>query len=149
VGLVSQVLEDLSELFLKKDQELRLVFPEIRVMVVGDELRLGQVLVNLLNNASKYSPMGSVILVSVRVEDGLVVVSVKDEGFGLSGEDISKLFTPFPEIERPVVSEQSVGLGLSICKGIIDLHGGEIWVESLGRGKGSTFSFSLPLGEFF
>jgi len=74
-----------------------------------------------------------------------VFFNVQNNGIGFSAEDAEKLFKPFPDIDRPVVSEQSVGLGLSICKGIIDLHGGEITAESLGRGKGAKFTFSLPL----
>lgn len=143
--MISYVLEDLSELFLRKDQEVVLEMPDDSVVVFGDELRLGQVLVNLLDNASKYSMVDSVIRVEIKVIDDTAIVCVQDNGIGFSEEDAEKLFTPFPDIDRPVVSDQSVGLGLSICKGIIDLHGGEIWAESPGRGKGSKFTFSLPL----
>ena len=143
--VISQVLEDLSELFMGRNQDIDLEMPDESVIVFGNELRLGQVVVNLVNNASKYSPEGSLIKIKVRVMDERVVFSVEDNGIGFSREDAEKLFKPFPGIERPVVSEQSVGLGLSICKGIIDLHGGTITAESLGRGKGAKFTFSLPL----
>ncbi|MCW4013955.1 MAG: ATP-binding protein, partial [Candidatus Bathyarchaeota archaeon] len=72
------------------------------------------------------------------------IFTVKDQGIGLQQEDIDKLFTPFPDIDRPIVSEKSVGLGLSICRGIIELHGGNIWATSNGTNKGSTFHFTIP-----
>jgi len=117
-------------------------------LVCVDPDKIGQVLVNLLDNASKYSPEGSVIKISAGERDKLVKVSVTDEGIGLSEEDLGKLFLPFPDIQRPVVTAQSVGLGLSVCRGIVKLHGGRIWAESPGPGQGSTLFFTLPkLGE--
>jgi signal transduction histidine kinase len=75
--------------------------------------------------------------------DGAVRFSVADEGIGLSQEDISKLFRPFPKIKK-LGSHRGTGLGLSICKGIVELHGGEMWAESPGTGQGSTFLFTIP-----
>ena len=73
-----------------------------------------------------------------------VQFSVSDQGHGIRARDMDKLFEPFPSIDRRVVTEQSTGLGLSICKGIVKLHGGVIWAESDGEGKGSKFSFIIP-----
>jgi K+-sensing histidine kinase KdpD len=103
-----------------------------------------QVLVNLIDNASKYSPKRSRIKVKAETVNDEIKFSIMDEGIGLTEEDIPKLFKPFPDIERPVVTERSVGLGLSICKGIVELHGGEIWAESDGMNKGSKFIFTIP-----
>lgn len=108
--------------------------------------RLNQVVSNLIDNAVKYSPDGSTVTVNVSVEDGNVVFSVTDEGVGLTVEEISKLFVPFPDLFVEGVSHGS-GLGLSISKGIVELHGGRIWVESEGRNKGATFSFSVPISQ--
>jgi signal transduction histidine kinase len=66
-----------------------------------------------------------------------------DEGIGLSPEDISRLFKPFPKIKKPG-SYHGTGLGLSICNGIVELHGGKMWAESPGRGRGSTLFFTIP-----
>ena len=145
--LATYVLEEVSELIKKKNQNVLVQVPEFPVLVLVDELRLGQVLVNLVNNASKYSEAGTEIIVRVEKTHESVKVSVIDQGIGIRPEDIELLFTPFPNIETPVVSEPSVGLGLSICKGFIELHGGEIWAESEGPSRGSTFSFTLPIKE--
>lgn len=103
-----------------------------------------QVLINLLSNASKFSHVGSEIILDIRKDGENAVFSVYDASVGLSKEDLSKLFTPFPDI---LVDGNAggTGLGLSICKGIINLHGGEIWAESKGKDQGSMFSFNLPI----
>lgn len=142
--LVRSIYDEVLNLVGTHDQELVLDISD-NFVVRADSVRLGQVLVNLIDNASKYSPEGTSIQVMVERQDDYVLISVKDEGYGFTGDEIDKLFTPFPGFVRPAVSEQSVGLGLSICKGIIDLHDGEIWVESEGTDKGSTFKFTLPI----
>lgn len=109
-----------------------------------DRSRISQVLINLLSNASRFSPEDSTVKLKVTEKEDSVMVSVEDEGIGLSEENMGELFKPFPQIDRPTVTEKSTGLGLSICKGIVELHGGEIWAESEGRGEGSTFYFTLP-----
>lgn len=117
---------------------------EKNVNYLCDKPRLLQVLVNLINNAAKYSPEGSDIVLRVEEKDDFVYFSVSDQGIGISNSDIEKLFHPFPDIHVTGVSHGS-GLGLSICKGIVELHGGEIWTESEGKEKGSTFTFTIPL----
>jgi signal transduction histidine kinase len=109
----------------------------------ADRVKLFQVFLNLLSNASKFSSNGSSILVESRLNEDYVIFSVVDEGRGVSQEDVEKLFKPFPG----VVSESvpGTGLGLSICKGIVEAHGGKIWVESSGLGDGSRFSFTVPI----
>lgn len=146
-ALVGFVIEEVKGLIDAKDQKIEVSLPDDVQILRGDEMRLGQVFINLLDNASKYSPVGSSIEIRVEKQDTQVLVSIKDQGSGISKEDIGKLFTPFPDIERAIVSERSVGLGLSICKGIIELHNGEIWAESEGQEKGTTFYFTVPLSE--
>jgi len=113
------------------------------VVATVDQLRLGQVLVNLVGNASKFSPDDSVIEVNLVDEGEVVLFSVRDQGAGIREEDMGKLFKAFPGIRVPGVKD-STGLGLSICRGIVELHGGEIWAESKGSGEGSTFTFTIP-----
>ncbi|MFA5869023.1 MAG: ATP-binding protein, partial [Candidatus Bathyarchaeia archaeon] len=111
-----------------------------------DRDRLLQVLANLVGNASKFSPEGSTIQLSVERRGGEVVFSIRDQGVGLSEEDMPKLFKPFPGIHVEG-NREGTGLGLSICRGIVELHGGSIWAESGGPGRGSTFSFTVPGAE--
>ena len=113
--------------------------------VAGDRDRVGQVLLNFISNAIKYSPGGGSVTVSAHAADGQVVVSVADEGIGIAEEDIPKLFTQFFRVDSSMTREiGGTGLGLSICKSIIELLGGSVSVETV-LGKGSAFSFSLPV----
>jgi signal transduction histidine kinase len=99
---------------------------------------------NLLSKASKYSPRDSLIEIHVDRDGEHLLFGVKDQGIGLNAEDIPKLFGPFPDIEVEGKYERT-GLGLSIAKGIIELHNGEIHAESRGPGLGSLFWFRIPL----
>lgn len=115
------------------------------LLVRGDAARLGQVLDNLLSNAAKFTPRGGRIAVEVAPRDREVTVSVRDTGIGLRAEDLPKLFEPFSQVHDPMQHTQpGTGLGLFICKGIVEQHGGRIWAESEGPGKGATFTFALP-----
>ena len=117
---------------------------ELSVQV--DEIRISQLFINLLRNANKFTPEEGQIIVTVEPSESHVQISFKDSGIGLSEEDIGKLFKPFPGIHHGL-GVSSTGLGLAICKGIIDLHEGDIWVESGGPGEGSTFIVRIPVGR--
>jgi len=140
--LLDDVENEFTPILVGKNQ--RLVVNSVDAVLNMDRLRVMQVLVNLLSNASKFSPEDGAINVDVVEVGDELRFSVSDIGFGLSEEDIEKLFMPFPIIDRLVVTEQSTGLGLSISRGIVELHGGRIWAESEGEGKGSRFSFTIP-----
>lgn len=113
-------------------------------VVEVDADRMHQVISNLLNNASKFSPSGAKVWLRAEQRGSELLVSVRDEGLGISEEDKPKLFRPFPGI-KVEGNREGTGLGLSICRGIVELHGGRIWVESEGKGRGSVFSFAIPL----
>ncbi|MFN8360769.1 MAG: tetratricopeptide repeat protein [Candidatus Kapaibacterium sp.] len=111
----------------------------------ADAERLRQVLDNLISNAVKYTERGKEIRVSVTRTDALVQITVADEGQGLSSEDMELLFKDFQKLSsRPTGGEGSTGLGLSVVKHLIELHGGRVWAESAGKGHGSTFFVELP-----
>jgi two-component system, OmpR family, phosphate regulon sensor histidine kinase PhoR len=116
--------------------------------VRGDEARLGQVFVNLLHNAVKFSPDGGDVVVTVNVQDGRVVGSVADRGVGIPRAAQARIFERFYKVDRARVRGEAggTGLGLAIARHIIDQHGGTIWVESV-EGAGSTFLFSLPIAD--
>lgn len=109
--------------------------------------RIEQVLRNLVENAVKYSPNGGRITVSGEVDGDRLVVSVADEGMGIPGEHIDRVFEPFYQVDGSTTRRVGgSGLGLAICRGFVEAHGGEIWVES-EPDRGSTFRFSLPLED--
>jgi two-component system phosphate regulon sensor histidine kinase PhoR len=112
--------------------------------VRGDEPRLGQVFVNLLHNAVKFSPDGGRVTVRVTVVNGEVVASVEDEGVGIPRVALARVFERFYKVDRARVRGGGTGLGLSIARHVVEQHGGRIWVES-EEGSGSTFSFALPI----
>jgi signal transduction histidine kinase len=110
-----------------------------------DVAKIGQVLNNLVSNAIKFSSSGARVTVSARAEQDEFIIAVKDEGQGISADEMPRLFTPFPEISvKATGGEKSTGLGLAISQRIITAHEGRIWAES-ESGKGSMFSFALPL----
>ena len=145
--VIKRSLAATSALFDVKDLELiQDIEPELP-QVTGDEDRLIQVLINLISNAVKFTDEGS-ITCSAKVKNNNVVVSVIDTGSGISQEDLPKVFDKFKQVGEIFTDKpQGTGLGLPICKQIIEHHGGSIWVNSK-LGEGSTFSFSIPIKIF-
>lgn len=120
-------------------------FPSPFPVVEGDSRHIELVLHNLIENAVKYSPQGGQILIRGKVKGDRVLVSVSDNGVGIAPEQLNRVFERFYRVDNPLTRRTiGSGLGLSIAKGLVDAHGGNIWVEST-PGKGSTFFFSLPL----
>ena len=117
--------------------------------IIADRRRIIQVLVNLFSNASQHSPDWSEITVSASMDESYVVVSVADEGAGIVPEHLPHIFRKYSAIEPegnggPMTYES---IALAICRGIIETHGGRIWVESEGSGLGATFSFTIPVAD--
>jgi signal transduction histidine kinase len=111
---------------------------------VGDERKIKQILLNLLSNAVKFTPEGGRIGITARQADGSVKISVSDTGIGIALEDQPKIFEEFRQVGSDNAKKvEGTGLGLTLAKKFVELHGGRIWVES-EVGKGSTFSFTLP-----
>jgi signal transduction histidine kinase len=114
----------------------------------GDGRRVRQVLLNLLDNAVKYSPDGGEIRITAETRNGDVLVRVKDQGLGIPAEHLGRVFERFHRVETgPTRATRGTGLGLAICQGIIQAQGGRIWAESAGPGEGSAFQFTLPRWE--
>ncbi|HEY65714.1 MAG TPA: PAS domain S-box protein [Caldilineae bacterium] len=140
--LVHQVVERFST---QTDRhQFEVDFPDDYPIVLADEERLRQVLNNLISNAIKYSPDGGVIRVGGWADDEWVTVYVADQGIGIPVEEQSRLFQRFYRVDSSLRRKtQGAGLGLYLCKSLIEAHGGRIWFRS-EPGKGSTFFFSLP-----
>lgn len=113
--------------------------------VNGDETRLIQVFMNLIDNAIKYTPESGSITISASVENGSVRVDIQDTGIGIPEKDLSRIFERFYRVDKARARDQGgTGLGLSIVKHIVSSHGGQVWVVSELQ-KGSTFSFTIPV----
>ena len=111
----------------------------------GDRDRLGQVLINLLNNAIKYSPNADTVIVRLSTDEKQVLVSVQDFGRGIAQVHHHKIFERFYQVTDPEEKTYpGLGIGLAICRDIVKRHGGRLWVES-EKGAGATFHLSLPL----
>lgn len=112
----------------------------------ADPQRITQVIYNLVGNAVKFTPPEGTVTVRAQRHDGFARVEVQDSGRGLDAVEAERLFQPFVQVHDPKeVKEKGTGLGLFISKQLVEAHGGKIWVESPGRGHGSTFAFTLPL----
>ena len=112
--------------------------------VVGDERKIRQILLNLLSNAVKFTPEGGRVGTTVTVAAGVVTVAVSDTGVGIALEDQAAIFEEFRQVGRDGARrEEGTGLGLTLAKKFVELHGGRIWVTSQ-LGEGSTFTFTLP-----
>lgn len=123
--------------------ELSIDLPEDLPKVLADPTRLDQVIVNLLHNAIKFTPVGGNIVLSAKPEGDMVIFSVADTGVGISAEALPRIFERFYKTDR-ARSGGGTGLGLSIARHLVEAHGGRIWAESL-EGKGSTFYFTVPV----
>ena len=129
-----------------REQALAVSVPGVPVLVRGDGNRLEQVLTNLLDNASKYSDPGTRIEVLVEVAGGRAVVSVRDAGIGIAPSSLPTVFELFAQEPTSLArSRGGLGIGLTLVKVLVELHGGSIQAESEGRGHGTTFRFDLPL----
>ncbi|HEX5657636.1 MAG TPA: response regulator [Polyangiales bacterium] len=132
-----------------RSQQLVLKLPDGPFEIEGDDLRIEQVLMNLLNNASKFSEPGSTITLELRErwdeEHRLAEISVRDEGIGIPRPMLTKIFDPFVQIDHSLArSLGGLGIGLSMAKSLIELHGGRVLARSEGLGKGSEFIVHLP-----
>ncbi|MCH8836935.1 MAG: PAS domain S-box protein [Candidatus Marinimicrobia bacterium] len=113
----------------------------------ADERKLKQIMFNLLSNAVKFTPDGGTITVEGRQEKDDLIVAVSDAGIGIKHENLERVFGKFEQMDSSLARQQEgTGLGLALTRRLVELHGGRIWAESEGEGKGSTFSFMIPIG---
>ncbi|RMG99198.1 MAG: sensor histidine kinase [Chloroflexi bacterium] len=128
----------------KKDIDLQYKFKESSVIIEADRQQISRVLQNLLSNAIKYTPRGGNVCIESFLENGNVVVSVQDNGYGIPEDELPYVFERFRRVSKHRGIAAGTGLGLAITKALIEAHGGQISVASK-EGEGSMFSFRLPL----
>ena len=142
--IINELSVVLSNITLEHAVELNLA-DDLPVIFV-DQVRIGQVITNLIENAVAHSPCNSAITIEASVSEDSLVVRVTDNGEGIPIEEIERIFDIFYRIEDNTKRRLSgSGLGLAICRGIVEVHGGMIWAESDGPGKGATVCFTIPL----
>jgi len=144
--IIREAVETASDLFRGRDLDLRVEMPPGLPPLNLDRTRIRQVLLNLLNNAARFTERGHII-VSAERNEREVVVSVSDTGVGIPSEELPAIFEEFHQVDMSLRRRQEgAGLGLAISKRFVELHNGRIWAQSQ-VGEGSTFTFSLPLPE--
>jgi two-component system CheB/CheR fusion protein len=138
-------MEAIQPLLNSKKLRFHTELPDKPLCVDGDPARLQQIQVNLLNNAIKYTPPGGEIWIVLRQENGQAVLSVRDTGVGIPREMVDRIFDIFVQLDHePGGSDGGMGVGLTLVRALVDLHGGKITVQSEGPGKGSEFTIRLP-----
>ncbi|MFC1991836.1 sensor histidine kinase [Chloroflexota bacterium] len=146
VKILNQVVEDMSSVASTRKISLVHEVPSSLPSVWADKGRLEQVIMNIMVNALKYTPSGGKVTLRAKKKDASLLVEIQDTGPGIVKEDWQNVFESYYRVESGKQHPSGLGLGLALCKTIIEAHGGKIWVES-EEGKGCTFSFSLPLSK--
>ena len=132
--------------FADKGVNIKLDIPDDLPEVSVDADRIGQVLINLIGNSLQYTPSGGVVTVAAAEKNDQILVAISDTGIGISPQDLSKIFTRFYRVDKSRSrAGGGSGIGLTIAKHLVESHGGKIWAESPGLGKGSTFNVLLPI----
>jgi PAS domain S-box-containing protein len=144
--VVQNAVETTRPMMDERRQQLSVRLPDAPVPIEADPIRLSQVFSNLLNNASKYSEDGGQVGLSCERRDGEVVVSVRDDGMGIAPEMLPRIFDLFSQAERGLQRAQGgLGIGLSLARGLVELHGGTLEAQSAGVDQGSEFIVRLPI----
>jgi signal transduction histidine kinase len=144
--LLQHVGSEMSVLASSNGQKLKVELPDSLPLPWADEDRLRQITQNLLVNATKFTPEGGTITLRAKEQNGSLIVEVQDTGDGISDEEQRRLFRPYHRQVGEREHLSGLGLGLALCKNLVQLHGGRIWVKS-EEGKGATFSFSIPINS--
>jgi signal transduction histidine kinase/ActR/RegA family two-component response regulator len=143
--LIKRCVKSVEPLFKKNDQTFDLSLPEEELWFEADPVRLEQILVNLLNNAAKYTPPGGHISCSAIVEGGVLRIHIKDSGIGIAPSMLERIFEPFLQLEQARKQGTGLGVGLTLSRYLTEMHGGTIEAHSEGQGRGSEFVVTLPL----
>ncbi|MDD5502462.1 MAG: PAS domain S-box protein [Candidatus Thermoplasmatota archaeon] len=141
--ILRHCISEIKPIIESKKQKLVSAIPERELCVMGDAARLEQVFMNILNNASKFTPEGGKVSLDVGESKKMIEIRISDTGIGIKKEDLERIFEPFADIKKKTYIK-GTGLGLSVAKGITEAHGGKIIAESQGEGTGAIFTICIP-----
>ncbi len=148
-AVVAAALETSRLLIEQAGHELSVDLPDESIFVDGDPVRLAQAVSNLLTNSAKYTHQGGRIRLSVARDDAMVTLTVADDGIGIPADMLETVFEMFTQVDRSLEKTTGgLGIGLSLVKGLVEMHGGTIVARSEGEGRGSEFVMRLPVAEF-
>jgi CheY-like chemotaxis protein/two-component sensor histidine kinase len=143
--VIARAVETARPVIDTQGHQLTIKLPDEPVWLEGDPVRLSQVLANLLNNAAKYTEQGGKIELTAEREASGVVIRVRDNGLGIAADVLPRIFDLFTQADRSIARSQGgLGIGLTLVRSLVDLHGGSVSAESDGPGKGSQFTVRLP-----
>lgn len=144
-AIVHRAAETVAPLYAERPHTLSVHLPAAPIALVVDPVRMTQVLVNLLNNSAKYTPPGGVIFLSAARRGEEIVIRVRDPGRGMTGDQLARVFEPFFQVQRRRDQpEGGLGLGLTLVRRLVELHGGAVEAKSEGLGKGTEVVIRLP-----
>lgn len=143
--VIRDAVEATRAQYAEAKHQLTIKLPDYRILLYADASRLTQVLVNLLNNACKYTPREGLVELSAELSGGEAVVTIADSGIGIPHDKLDSVFEMFTQVnERRGFGQTGLGIGLALVKRIVEMHGGAVEVQSRGRNLGTTFSIRLP-----
>lgn len=146
--VINQAIEGIRPLCERSGHQLIVTIPPEQLHVRGDSARLVQVIGNLLSNACKFTPEGGRIQLDMGQEDSRVLISIRDNGIGIDAGELSRVFEIFAQVNRSIGrANEGLGLGLSLVKTLVEMHGGSVEARSAGHGHGSEFVVSLPAAQ--
>lgn len=146
-SIVQKAVLSTEHHFKERHQRFIVDMPEDTLTVIGDAVRLEQILTNLLTNASKYSDSGTTVSLSVTEKNGRAEIRIEDEGQGIDPANLEHIFIPFHQADEGPRSKKGLGIGLALVKSFAEMHGGEVIATSKGIGHGSQFTVMLPLTQ--
>jgi signal transduction histidine kinase len=145
---IADAVEAVGSLLESRGQQLQVTLPELPLLLVGDATRITQIVLNLLNNAAKFSAPGAQIRLLLERDADAAVLRVADDGVGIAAEHLSSIFEMFSQVQPALDrSEGGLGIGLALVRGLVELHGGTVQAISEGLGRGSEFIVRLPLAS--
>jgi signal transduction histidine kinase len=146
IEILHKVSNDIKTSFIQKKQKIEIIIPKEGIIIRGDYLRIMQIFTNIFENACKYTQPGGTIKLEVYAEKSQVIVLIEDNGIGIEPENLENIFETFSQIKtmgQPSIS--GIGIGLSLCRNLVNLHNGHIKAHSAGLGQGSKFIVTIPL----